>query len=129
MYDRQDGVVTLDERDMKFLDEEWMKGHVTGVGQQGFSGVVILDGKTVFENVAINASLMKSEIGRENVEDACRAALCMNLLGVYHLDETLLGGGVGVGLSGGQKQRLSIARAKLRNPTVLILGKIYSFLF
>ena len=38
MYDPQDGVVTLDERDMRFLDEEWMKGHVADVGQQGASG-------------------------------------------------------------------------------------------
>jgi ATP-binding cassette subfamily B (MDR/TAP) protein 1 len=48
MYDPQDGVVTLDERDMRFLDEKWMKGHVASVGQQGATGVqvVILDGKT-----------------------------------------------------------------------------------
>jgi len=37
--------------------------------------------------------------------------------------DTILGGGAGVGLSGGQKQRLSIVRARLRNLTVLILGK------
>ena len=128
MYDPQDGVVTLDERDMRFLDEEWMKGHVAGVGQQGASGVVILDGKTLFENVAIGARLMEGEVGRENVEDACRAALMHEFVRDLPLGyETILGGGVGVGLSGGQKQRLSIARAKLRNPTVLILGKIYSF--
>jgi ABC-type transport system involved in Fe-S cluster assembly fused permease/ATPase subunit len=42
MYDPQDGVVPLDERDMRFLDEEWMKGHIVGVGQQG---VLILDGR------------------------------------------------------------------------------------
>ena len=36
---------------------------------------------------------------------------------------------MGVGLSGGQKQCLSIARAKLRDPTVLILGKAIFFFF
>ena len=125
MYDPQDGVVTLDERDMRFLNEEWMKGHVAGVGQQGASGVVILDGKTLFENVAIGARLVKGEVQKEHVEEACRAALMHEFVRDLPLGyETILGGGVGVGLSGGQKQRLSIARAKLRNPTVLILGKV-----
>lgn len=38
--------------------------------------------------------------------------------------ETILGGGgvADVALSGGQKQRLAIARPRLRNPSVLILG-------
>ena len=128
MYDPQDGVVTLDERDMRFLDEEWMKGHVAGVGQQGASGVVILDGKTLFENVAIGARLEEGQVRRESVEEACRAALMHEFIrDLPHGYETILGGGVGVGLSGGQKQRLSMARAKLRNPTVLILGKFFSF--
>ncbi|WP_417936301.1 ATP-binding cassette domain-containing protein [Flagellimonas ochracea] len=29
-------------------------------------------------------------------------------------------------MSGGQKQRLALARAKLRNPGVLILGMLFS---
>jgi ATP-binding cassette subfamily B (MDR/TAP) protein 1 len=75
LYEPQ-GVITLNESDVKFLDEEWMRRHVASVSQQGASGVVILDGTSLFKNVAIGA-------------------------------------------------RFSIARARLRNPTVfkLILGK------
>ena len=72
MYDPQDGVVTLHERDMSFLDEEWMKGHVAGVGQQGASEVVSLDGKTLF---ATGSRLEEGKVRRESVEEACRAAL------------------------------------------------------
>ena len=129
MYDPREGVVTLDETDMRFLDEEWMKGHVAGVGQQGASGVVILDGKTLFENVAIGARLLDGEVEKGDVEEACRAALMHEFIRDLPLGyETILGGGAGVGLSGGQKQRLSIARARLRNPTVLILGKLFCIL-
>ena len=34
-------------------------------------------------------------------------------------------GTAGASLSGGQKQRLAIDRAKLRDPTVLVLGKLF----
>ena len=130
MYDPQDGVVTLDERDMRFLDEEWLKEHLAGVGQQGASGVVILDGKTLFDNVAIGARLVEGDVWKKDVEEACRAALMHEFVRDLPLGyETILGGGVGVGLSGGQKQRLSIARARLRNPTVLILGKAFILFF
>ncbi|KAF8802026.1 P-loop containing nucleoside triphosphate hydrolase protein [Phlegmacium glaucopus] len=129
MYEPQEGAVTLDERDVRFLDEEWMRGHVAGVGQQGASGVVILDGKTLFENVAIGACLMDGEVCKADVEEACRSALMHEFVRDLPLGyETILGGGAGVGLSGGQKQRLSIARAKLRNPTVLILDEATSAL-
>jgi len=125
MYEPQEGTISLDEQDVRFLDEEWMRANVAGVGQQGASGVVILDGKSVFENVAMGllGHSDREDVTRAEVEDACRAALVHEF--VRDLPEgydTLLGGGAGVGLSGGQKQRLSIARARLRNPAVLILG-------
>ncbi|KIM36272.1 hypothetical protein M413DRAFT_319602 [Hebeloma cylindrosporum] len=130
IYEPQKGTISLDEQDVRFLDEEWMRTNVAGVGQQGASGVVILDGKSVFDNVA--AGLLghcDRDVTREEVEDACRAALVHEFVrDLPQGYETLLGGGAGVGLSGGQKQRLSIARARLRNPTVLILDEATSAL-
>ena len=59
---------------------------------------------------------------REEVVAACRVALMHEF--VCDLPDgydTMLGNG-GTNLSGGQKQQLAIARAYLRDPTVLILG-------
>jgi len=107
------------------LDDAWLRSQIACVGQQGAAGVVILDGQTLYENVAaavIGHALHKPTFSE--VEEACRAALMHEFIrDLPDGYETILGNSSGVGLSGGQKQRLSIARAKLRNPTILILGK------
>ncbi|CAA7261014.1 unnamed protein product [Cyclocybe aegerita] len=130
MYEPQEGSVTLDECNFRTLDHTWIRSHVGCVGQQGTAGVVIFDEKSVFDNIAAAVwgnSSRRPTFGE--VEEAARSALLHEF--VRDLPEgydTLLGGGAGVGLSGGQKQRLSIARARLRNPTVLILDEATSAL-
>jgi ATP-binding cassette subfamily B (MDR/TAP) protein 1 len=88
-------------------------------------GDVELEGKSILENVKLGVEGVMEEM----VEDECRAALFPSHHDEYVRDlsdgyETILGGGgaAGVALSGGQKQRLAIARARLRNPSVLVLG-------
>ena len=109
----------LDDTESRYLDSSWVRGNMCGVGQG--IGDVVLEGKCILENVTLGVEGAMEEM----VEDACREALFHEL--VRDLSdgyETILGGGgaAGVALSGGQKQRLAIARARLRNPSELVLG-------
>ena len=122
LYDPQSGMIQLDNQDMSYLDDAWTREHIACVSQE-----CILFDMTVRENVAIGVAgsgLRKPEdVTMEEVTEACRAALMhdfvRDLPGGY---DTKLGNG-GANLSGGQKQRLAIARAKLRNPTVLVVSE------
>ncbi|KAJ8496097.1 hypothetical protein ONZ45_g12592 [Pleurotus djamor] len=127
----------MDEQDVAYLDEKWMRHHVMGVSQ---GDCVILDGKSVHDNVAAVFGLPE-RVTREQVVDACRKALLHEFInGLADGYDTILGGSEGtmedgeekkvngVTLSGGQRQRLAIARACIRNPTVLILDEATSAL-
>lgn len=119
MYEPQSGFIQLDDQDISYLDDSFTRQHLAGVSQ----GCILFD-MSVHDNVAMGRP--DGQATREEVVEACRAALMHEF--VRDLPDgydTKLGNG-GANLSGGQKQRLAIARAKLRNPSVLILGK---FLF
>ena len=124
MYEPQKGHIHFDDWDMRSLDENWFRSRVACVGQQGAGGVVILDEKSIFENISAAVHGHSSRLqSLKEVEEACRAALMHEFMrDLPQGYNTLIGGGAGVGLSGGQLQHLSIARARLWTPTVLILG-------
>ncbi|KAH6901921.1 P-loop containing nucleoside triphosphate hydrolase protein [Coprinopsis sp. MPI-PUGE-AT-0042] len=130
------GHISLDEQDIAYLDPDWVRSKVMGITQ---SSCVVLEGKTVAENVS--CVVRNRTPTREEIEEACRAALLHDfILDLPNGYDTILGGSApppgldddayrgGITLSGGQKQRLSFARARLRNPEVLILDEATSAL-
>ncbi|KAH9034708.1 P-loop containing nucleoside triphosphate hydrolase protein [Lactarius pseudohatsudake] len=128
MYHIQEGTISLDDQDVEYLDTDWTRQQIGAVSQSA-----ILFDMTVHDNVAMGLAgpgntRRPQEATREEVIQACRTALLHRF--IEELPDgydTQLGNG-GMNLSGGQRQRLALARAILRNPTVLILDEATSAL-
>ena len=106
----------IDSKSIDMLELRQQLGFVTQDAQL-FSG-------TIRENLLF----VKPEATDEEVLNALHRASCDNLLARAEngLDSTIGEGGIKI--SGGEKQRLSIARAILRNPNLLIFDEATSAL-
>lgn len=106
----------IDIRDYKIDDLRSLMGVVT---QES-----ILFNDTVFNNIAFGIQNASREAVIEAAKIANAHDFIMELENAY---DTVIGDR-GMNLSGGQRQRLSIARAVLRNPPILILDEATSSL-
>ncbi|KAK4225426.1 putative ABC transporter expressed in the mitochondrial inner membrane [Podospora fimiseda] len=119
-YEPLTGLITLDGHPIRALDLEWLRRNVTLIQQSS-----ILFDDTFFQNVAFGAPDLE-KVTMEEVQAACELALLESTISnMPNGLQTKLGTG-GYNLSGGQQQRLALARAKLRDPPVLILDEITS---
>lgn len=85
---------------------------------------VILFGGSIRENIAYG----KPDASEEEIQMAAAQANALDFINQFPDQLDTVVGDRGIQLSGGQRQRIAIARAVLKNPTVLILDEATSSL-
>lgn len=118
-YDVSSGKILLDGTDIRKIKLKDLRRQI-GIVQQD----VYLFAGTIMENIRYG----KPEATDEEVIRAAKAANAHNFIMEMPADYDTDIGQRGVKLSGGQKQRLSIARAFLKNPPILIFDEATSAL-
>tara|TARA_Y100001949_G_C15982760_1_gene329114 strand:+ start:928 stop:2775 length:1848 start_codon:yes stop_codon:yes gene_type:complete len=118
-YDTTSGYVKIDGEDIREIKLESLRRMMGVVSQE-----IILFNDTVKQNIAYG----QEEIKDSNIISAAKAANAMGFIKELPNGLDTIIGERGVKISGGQKQRLSIARAIIKNPSLLILDEATSSL-
>ncbi|HVM59327.1 MAG TPA: peptidase domain-containing ABC transporter [Verrucomicrobiae bacterium] len=116
-YDPDQGQILIDGQDVKQFELRSLRRQIGMVLQDPF-----LFNGSVWDNVVV----ARRNPSREEVEHACVLANAHEFIIRLPDGYQALIGERGVRLSGGQKQRLSIARALLHDPRILILDEATS---
>lgn len=117
MYDTTSGNIQLDGVDIRHLSLRKLREQVSYVPQD-----VFLFSETVENNIRFGLQHADSA----DVEKAAlQASVHKEILGFSHGYKTMIGER-GVTLSGGQKQRISIARALIKDPSMVIFDDCLS---
>lgn len=118
-YDVTAGEIRIDGRDIRQYDLHSLRERM---------GIVAQDTVLFNDTIENNIRLGNSEATREEVMDAARIANAEQFIAETPCGLETNIGDRGAKLSGGQRQRLSIARAVLKNPEILILDEATSAL-
>jgi ABC-type bacteriocin/lantibiotic exporter with double-glycine peptidase domain len=119
LYEPASGSVAFDGKNIRSWDLRALRERL---------GIVTQDTRLFSGTIRDNVALFDADVSQSDVEEACRRAVLAETIEAMPMAyETMLADG-GSSLSGGQRQRLSLARALLRDPSVLILDEATSAL-
>jgi ABC-type multidrug transport system fused ATPase/permease subunit len=118
-YDPTQGEILIDGKNSKDYSLTELRSKIALVPQD-----VILFAASIKENIAYG----RPNATDSEIEEAARKANAFDFIDSFHEKFNTLVGERGIQLSGGQRQRIAIARAVLKNPSILILDEATSSL-
>ena len=118
-YDPGEGHISIDNQKISEVTLESLRKEIALVSQD----IVLFD--DTIKNNLIFANFMASD---DEIINACIKANCHNFISEMQDGYNTVVGENGVKLSGGQKQRISIARAILKNSSIILLDEATSAL-
>lgn len=119
LYENYKGEILLDGINYRQLSPQQVRKHIAVVPQE-----VLLFGGSIRDNIKYG----KPDANEHEIIEAAKTAFAWNFIEKFPDKLDTIVGERGVQLSGGQRQRIAIARAIIKNPSILILDEATSSL-